>query len=81
MCLAVKPIVDRLEKELAGKVVVLRLNVNKKVGMDTADLYDIRSVPTFVVFDDCGRERWRQRVSSPDRCRILQNQPVNTSDQ
>ena len=81
MCLVLKPIVDRLEKELAGKVVVLRLNVNKKVGMDTAALYDIRSVPTFVVFDDYGRELWRQRGRCPDRDRILQNQRVQTYDQ
>ena len=78
MCLVVKPIVDRLEKELAGKVVVLRLNVNKKVGMDAADLYDIRSVPTFVAFDDCGRERWRQSGSCPDRGRILRKEHINT---
>ena len=81
MCLAVKPIVDRLEKELAAKVIVLRLNVNKKAGMYIANRYDIRTVPTFIAFDDCGRERWRQSGTCPDSARILRKSDTNIDDQ
>jgi thioredoxin 1 len=50
-CLMAKPIVDRLERDMADQVQVLRLSVNDDAGRAAAGRYGVRAVPTFVVFD------------------------------
>ncbi len=50
-----KPIVDRLEKKLADKAEVIRLDVLSDVGQQAAARYGIRGVPALVVVDDNGR--------------------------
>ena len=54
-----KPIVDGLESEFSGKLIVIRLNVQDAVGQDLAEQYDFRYTPTFIFFDSEGTERWR----------------------
>ena len=64
-----KPIVDRLERELEGKARVVRLSLFDTVGQDVARRYDVRGVPTFLVFDAEGTLVGRE-VGIPDRERI-----------
>ena len=46
--------VDGLERELEGRVQVLRLNVLSPVGRAAARAYAVRAVPTFALFDASG---------------------------
>ena len=65
-----KPIVDGLERELEGQARVVRLDVLSKLGRGVAQRHDVRSVPTFLVFDGQGNLIDRQ-VGFPDKGRIL----------
>jgi thiol-disulfide isomerase/thioredoxin len=58
-CVAMKPAVDRLEKELRGKLVVRRVDIQSAEGRKLASHYGIEATPTFIFFDDVGREQWR----------------------
>ncbi|MBN1658788.1 MAG: thioredoxin family protein [Anaerolineae bacterium] len=49
-----KPVVDRLERDLAGEMRVLRLSVLSGVGRQLAGRYSVRGVPTFLLFDRAG---------------------------
>jgi len=64
-----KPIVDGLERELEGQAQVVRLDVLTKLGRKVAQSHDVRSVPTFLIFDGQGNLIDRQ-VGFPDRGRI-----------
>jgi thioredoxin-related protein len=64
-----KPIVDGLERELEGQARVVRLDVLTKLGREVAQSHDVRSVPTFLIFDGQGNLTDRQ-VGFPDRGRI-----------
>ncbi len=59
-CTRLKPVVDRLEQELAGRLIVIRLNVQEPVGRELGRYYNFRYTPTFIFFDSQGREVWRQ---------------------
>ncbi len=50
-----KPVVDRIEEQLAGEAQVLRLDVLNEVGGEAIDRYGIRGLPTLLVLDGCGR--------------------------
>jgi len=58
-CVAIKPGVDRLEKELRGKLVVRRVDIQSAEGRKLASQYGIEMTPTFIFFDPVGREQWR----------------------
>jgi thiol-disulfide isomerase/thioredoxin len=58
-CLAMKPAVDRLEKDLRGQLVVRRLDIQSAEGRTLASQYGIEMTPTFIFLDTAGRERWR----------------------
>ncbi len=58
-CVAMKPLVDRLEVELRGKLVVRRVDIQSAEGHKLTDLYGIEMTPTFIFFDSAGREQWR----------------------
>ena len=55
-----KPVVDRLEQELAGQAQVLRLNVIDRVNGELAMRYGVRGVPTFLLLDGAGQVVWGQ---------------------
>ena len=59
-CVAAKPIVDGIEQEHAGQLVVLRVNVQDPAGKALANEYGFRATPTFIFFDAQGNELWRQ---------------------
>lgn len=60
---------DRLERELEGQARVVRLSIFDEVGGEVARRYDVRGVPTFLIFDDQGNLVGRD-VSVPDRHKI-----------
>lgn len=69
-CVALKPVVDRLEAETQGRLVVLRVNVQSPAGRELAAFYGFEYTPTFIFFDAQGVERWRM-VGSLDPERVL----------
>jgi thioredoxin-related protein len=62
--------VDGLEKELGGKLLIIRINIQDQVGRDLAPVYHFEYTPTFIFFDAQGHEVWRQVGSfDPDQVR------------
>ncbi|OFX08029.1 MAG: hypothetical protein A3K45_00795 [Chloroflexi bacterium RIFOXYC12_FULL_59_14] len=55
-----KPVVDGLEQELAGQLLIIRLNIQESVGRELAPVYMFEYTPTFIFFDAQGNELWRQ---------------------
>lgn len=49
-CRIMNPIIEELEKELAGKVEVIKINVDEKP--DEAQKYGVMSIPTYIVLKD-----------------------------
>lgn len=58
-CVAMKPAVDKLESELAGKLVVRRVNIQTAEGRELMKELAVEFTPTFIFFDAAGREQWR----------------------
>jgi len=69
-CLAAKPIVDGIEKDLQGKAEVVRLNAMGSPGSDIAARYGVMGIPTTLVFDGAGEVIHRQ-VGIPSRKKIV----------
>jgi len=69
-CLLAKPVVDGLERDLQGKVQVLRLGVMDKVGGQLALHYGVRGVPTLVLLDGAGEVALRQ-TGVLDRAEVM----------
>lgn len=59
VCIALKPTIDALEEEFAGRLIILRINAQEEAGMQLAPVYGFQYTPTFVYFDANGNERWR----------------------
>jgi thioredoxin-related protein len=55
-----KPIVDGLEREYAGRLLVLRLDIQSEVGRELAPVFNFQYTPTFIFFDATGVELWRE---------------------
>jgi thioredoxin-related protein len=58
-CMAARPVVDGIEREHQGRLVVIRLNVQDSVGREIGDRFRFRATPTFIFFDATGAETWR----------------------
>lgn len=65
-----KPIVDGIENDLEGRARVIRLSVMSAVGRGAAQQYGVRSIPTFIVFDEDGRPV-DQIVGVPNRKSVV----------
>lgn len=48
-----------LEEQTAGKLLVIRLNVQEPVARELAPVYEFQFTPTFIFFDAQGNELWR----------------------
>jgi thioredoxin 1 len=48
-CKALEPMLDEMEKEYQGKMRICKLNVDRN--RFTAQKYDIRGLPTFIIFN------------------------------
>jgi len=68
-CVAIKPVVDRLENELRGKLVVRRLDIQSAEGRQMTIQYGIELTPTFIFFDATGKEQLRS-VGQLDVARV-----------
>lgn len=64
-----KPAVDGLERELADRALVVRLNVGDSAGRAVASRYGLSAVPTFLVFTPDGAPSGRF-VGFPDTERL-----------
>jgi len=69
-CLLAKPVVDGLERDLQGKVQVLRLGVMDEVGGQLALRYGVRGVPTLVLLNGAGEVVLRQ-TGVLDRAEVI----------
>jgi len=49
-----KPVVDGIERDLQGRVRIVRLSVTTRVGSEIAQRFGVRGVPTLVVVDGSG---------------------------
>ena len=58
-CTALKPIVDGIETEYAGRLRVIRLNIQDPVGKTLGQALGFRFTPTFIFFGGDGQESWR----------------------
>lgn len=52
-CVAMKPVLEELEKELAGKVEIKKIDVDEH--QDEASKYGVMSIPTYLILKD-GKE-------------------------
>ena len=68
-CVAMKPAVDRVERELRGKLVVRRVDIQTAEGRKIADQFGIELTPTFIFLDTAGNEQWRS-VGKLDGARV-----------
>ena len=57
--MAARPVVDGIEREHQGRLIVLRLDVQDPVGREIGSRFGFRVTPTFIFFDSSGTERWR----------------------
>ena len=55
-----KPVVDRLENDMDGKLEIIRVNIQDSVGRELARNFGFEYTPTFIFFDGNGNELWRQ---------------------
>lgn len=59
-CLAARPAVDSLEREMGDRLRVVRLNVASAAGQDLASQLQVDNrTPSFVLLDSDGNELWR----------------------
>ena len=49
-CKVMEPVIEELEKELEGKVEIVKINVDEKP--DEAAKYGVMSIPTYIVLKD-----------------------------
>ncbi|MCL5784832.1 MAG: thioredoxin [Patescibacteria group bacterium] len=71
-CQMMNPVIEELEKELAGKVEIEKINVDEKA--EEAARYGVMSIPTYVVLKD-GKEVGRKIgvTSKEDLLKLLQS--------
>jgi thiol-disulfide isomerase/thioredoxin len=59
-CIAIKPIVDGIEREFEGELKVIRINIQSDLGRDLRDPYQFQYTPSFIYLNGQGIEEWRQ---------------------
>lgn len=71
-CKVMAPVIEELEKELAGKVEVIKINVDEKPA--EAQKYGVMSIPTYIILKD-GKEVGRKIgvTSKSDLIKLLQS--------
>jgi thioredoxin 1 len=56
-CKQLKPILEQVKKKVGGSAKIIKIDVDKN--RSTAEKFQIRSVPTLILFKD-GKSVWRQ---------------------
>ena len=65
---------DGVEAEFKGRLVVIRVNIQDRVGKTLAEEYRFQYTPTFIYFDGQGDEQWRS-VGSLDEDKLRESLP------
>ena len=68
-CLAAKPVVDGIERDLKGRAEVVRINLMSKVGREVAARYRVSAVPTVLVV--AGSKAVYRHTGMPDRGEVV----------
>jgi hypothetical protein len=63
--------VDGLERELAGRARVVRLNISEPAGAQAQERFGTRKVPAIILLDRDGVQRYRTEGKLPRRRAIL----------
>jgi thiol-disulfide isomerase/thioredoxin len=66
-----KPIVDGIEEEFKGQLIVQHVNVQDSIGKSLAKKYGFLATPTFILFNEKGVEVWRS-IGGIDKMKIAQ---------
>lgn len=66
-CQTMKPVMEELKKELAGKVEFVEINVDEKP--EEAQKYEVMSIPTFILLQD-GKETGR-KIGQTSKAELL----------
>ncbi len=61
-----KPIVDGIESQYAGRLTVLHVDVTQAAGREVAREFGFQFTPTFIYFGADGQELWRSVGSLND---------------
>mgnify|MGYP001439456191 CR=1 FL=1 len=69
-CMAMKPVVDRLEAEAGDRLQIIRLNIDTEPGKTLMSEFGVVFTPTFVYFDASGN-KLRESIGVLDRARVL----------
>ena len=56
-CKTMKPILDKVKAEMGNQVTIIKVDIDKNP--QAANTYQIRSVPTLILFKN-GQQKWRQ---------------------
>jgi thioredoxin-related protein len=67
-----KPIVDGIETQYKGRLIVIRVDIQSNTGHTLAPLYDFQYTPTFIFFDGQGKELWRS-VGQLDTAKVSES--------
>ena len=70
VCMAMKPVMDRLEHEAGHRLQILRINVSEPIGIEIADRYRVTFTPTFLLFNGSGLQE-EEFTLVLDRARVL----------
>jgi hypothetical protein len=71
-CLVAQRMVDGLERELLGRVTVVRLNVGDPAGAEAQVRFQTTRVPTLILLDGDGDQVYRTEGKLPRRQAILE---------
>jgi thiol-disulfide isomerase/thioredoxin len=70
-CLVAQRMMDGIERELAGRATVVRLNVADHAGAEAQERFQTTKVPAIILMDDDGVQRYRTEGRLPRRQAIL----------
>jgi hypothetical protein len=65
------PVVDGIERQHAGQLIVVRLNVQEPSAQPWLSRFGFQATPTFVLLDGSGLEWWRS-VGAIDPARVAE---------
>ncbi len=70
VCMAMKPVMDRLEQDVGQRLQILRINVADPIGRQLTDRYGVTFTPTFLLLNGAGMKD-EELTLTLDRRRVL----------
>jgi|SRR5579859_1413740 len=70
VCMTMRPVMDRLERDAGHRLQILRINVLEPIGIVIADRYQVTFTPTFLLFNGSGTHE-EEFTLVLDRARVL----------